>query len=141
MRHATLPKGTAILADVDGFFSFDVTIEERWAQMAQWTYFETLVIDGVEIPIGNSLDSPYWTVAAFDLDIPEDSATLAMLGGWPGAGSQPEYSIVELIAILKPLPVGEHLIEIKGGNTGVAMTPPDKDIWWNWVAWHITVTP
>jgi hypothetical protein len=140
VRHATVPKGTAILADIDGFYSFRRTIDELWVRVAPWTYFETLVIDGVEIPIGSSLDSPYWTSAAFTLDIPADSASRAM-----GAGGQvgtQNFAILELITILKPLPVGEHLIEIKGGNT--ANGDPqgtDQNIWWNWVAWHITVTP
>ena len=142
-RYATVPQGTAILANLDGFFTFQGSVDDARAYASQWTYIESLKIDGVEIPIGNSLSSPFWTTASFDLPVPGNSATDAMLnGGETGVASVYPYSILELVAILKPLAVGEHLIEIKGGNTSLADPHGStENIWWNWVKWHITVTP
>lgn len=142
-RHATVPEGTAILADIDGFFTFLGTVDDARAYASQWTFIESFKIDGVEIPIGNSLASPFWTAASFDLFVPGNSATVAMLsGGESGVAGTYPYSILELIAIIKPLPPGEHLIEIKGGNTSLADPQGSmENIWWNWVKWHITVTP
>ena len=151
-RYATVPAGTAILADLDGWFNIvrdnshwtlDALAEDNRAWTEQWTEFLTLVIDDVEIPIDNSNSSPFFTHAAFNLPVPKDSATMELIGVQPNSNGKPwKFAVDEWIALIKPLSVGEHLIEIKGGNTGLGDPQgTDQNIWWNWVKWHITVTP
>lgn len=90
-------------------------------------------------PILAPLQSPWLTEAAFELSFPDNSATMNLLGGPSEAGTA-KFAVSEWIALIKPLPVGEHLIQIKGGNTGLGHPEgTTENIWWNWVNWHITV--
>ena len=149
-RYATVRADQAILADLDGWFAIaplniPLTLEQLaghvHAQAERWTEYLTLIIDGVEVPIDASMQSPWLTEAAFELSFPDNSATLDLIGGPSEAGTG-KFAVAEWIALIKPLPVGEHLIQIKGGNTGLGHPEgTTENIWWNWVNWHITVTP
>lgn len=149
-RYATVRAGQAILADLDGWFllaplDFPWSLEQLGDvvhdRAGQFTEFLTLIIDGVEIPIDASMQSPWLIETAFELSVPDDSATMNLIGG-PADGGIYKFAISEWIALIKPLPVGEHLIQIKGGNTGLAHPEgTTENIWWNWVNWHITVVP
>ena len=66
----------------------------------------------MKVPIDGSMQSPWLTEAAFELSFPDNSATLNLLGGPSEAGTA-KFAISEWIALIKPLPVGEHLIQIK----------------------------
>ena len=147
-RYANVRAGQAILADLDGWFSIAPTIypladleSELRAWSGLWTEYLTLIIDGVEVPINGTMESPYFSHAAFQIAVPENSATMNLIGG-PAAAGTYNMAVDEWIALIKPLPVGEHLIQIKGGNPGTAdPVGTDQNIWWNWVNWHITVIP
>lgn len=149
-RHATVREGQAILADLDGWFlvaplDIPFSLEQLGTfvhdRAAQFTEYLTLIIDGVEVPIDSTMQSPWLTEAAFELSFPDNSATMNLIGGPSEAGTA-KFAISEWIALIKPLPVGEHLIQIKGGNTGLGHPEgTTENIWWNWVNWHITVTP
>ena len=127
----------AIFAPLNGWVSWLYpTTPDEWndpERVADWLVGKNegsdftirLKVDGEDIHIDNSLESPYFAhTGTFEVDFPDDSAFLPVLGISEDSENHPSNyqtpNRVPLIinqdfmALIKPLSIGEHTVEIYG---------------------------
>lgn len=144
-RTATVPEDTAILIPFDGIFSANPARDParvaaiNRTDLQGWTPFAfKLVVDGEEIQIDSSLTSPFLhETSVFSLPVPANAAARSQEAGF---GSLPTvvypFHSLEWIALLKPLPVGEHTLHVYGSDS----VGTDHE-WVTDVIWTINVVP
>jgi len=144
-RSARVPEGTAIFIPFDGIFSPNpnrdpatLAVENREA-LQDWVPFVfKLLVDGEEIPIDSSLTSPFLhETSVFSLSVPANAAARTPEAGFEGLPEEvhPFHSL-EWFALLKPLPVGQHIVHVYGSDS----VGTDHE-WVTDVVWTINVVP
>lgn len=141
-RSATVPEGTALFLPFNGYYidpnpdrdPATITAENRAALNDWGTQVFKLVVDGEEIPVDSSLTSPILhATSVYTLSIPANAAARPV-----GYGKLPEtvypFQSYEWFVLLKPLPVGRHVVHLF--NNGFIGTP---DEWVSDVVWTIDV--
>jgi len=143
-RSATVPEGTALFLPFNGYYidpnpdrdPATITAENRAALNDWGIQVFKLVVDGQEIPVDSSLTSPILhATSVYTLSIPADAAARPV-----GYGELPEavypFQSYEWFVLLKPLPVGRHVVHLF--NNGFIGTPYE---WVSDVVWTIDVVP
>jgi hypothetical protein len=145
-RSATVPEGTALFLPFNGYYidpnpdrdPATITAENRAALNDWGTQVFKLVVDGQEIPTDSSLTSPILHASSvYTLSIPANAAARSPDVGY---GNLPEavypFQSYEWFVLLKPLPVGRHVVHLF--NNGFIGTPNE---WVSDVVWTIDVKP
>jgi len=140
-RAATVPEGAALFLPFDGNYigpdpERDPTTlaADNRAALKDWvSHVFKLVVDGQEIPIDSSLTSPFLhATSVYTLPVSANAAARSIFGGLPEAVYP--FQSHEWFVLLKPLPVGQHVVHIS--NNGFIGTPNE---WVTDIVWTINV--
>jgi hypothetical protein len=157
-RFIDVPAGTALFAPLNGWIGFpnpdspEDRFDPEWMENRIWevteesTFNFRLAIDGVEIRDVNAIktpDSPYFAnTGPFSTEFPDNSAMAGVLGVDPAEYPTPNelFPVVNMdfMAMIKPLPVGEHTVELlgqtwRGGGADPVFTTD--------IVYHVNVLP
>lgn len=141
-RTATVPEGTALFLPFDGNYidpqpgrdPATITAENR-AALESWVSVFKLVVDGQEIPIDSRVTSPFLHASpVFSLAVPTNAAArkLNFFSNLPTEIFP--YQSHEWFVLLKPLPVGQHVVH--SSNNGFIGSPNE---WVTDVVWTLNV--
>jgi hypothetical protein len=150
-KFITVPAHTALYMAFDGFYSFRTALpagqnEEQFLDILDGLLESSmpidviLLIDGQEVAVDTSATSPY-RVSTYMTNVPvtPDSAYSA----WRVARNRdplppvlPYAFISDISALIKPLSVGEHVINVRVFDSGYGYRFSELQA----VDWHITVT-
>jgi len=144
-RTATVPEGTALFLPFDGnYINPDperdpaaIAAENRAALQDWVSHVFKLVVDDQEIPIDSSLTSPFLhATPVFSLPVPANAAARSpgLFVGLPEVVYP--FQSHEWFVLLRPLPVGQHVVHIS--NHGFIGTPNE---WVTDIVWTINVVP
>ena len=147
----TVPSHTALYIAFDGFYIFRTALpagqnEEQFSDLIESVFerFEPinviLLIDGQEVEVDASATSPYHVSSYItDLPVPANSAYNAyrVAGGRaPLPPVVPYLFINDVSALIKPLSVGEHTINVRVFDSGNGYPFSELQA----TDWHISVT-